>query len=59
MLHALTPGSPTENYYRFREDQNDGGYLEALVRTCQDVFAAYEALSENSWCIAGACSLLL
>ncbi|MFP3125022.1 tetraprenyl-beta-curcumene synthase family protein [Ectobacillus funiculus] len=37
MLHALTPGSPTENYYRFREDQNDGGYLEALVRTCQDV----------------------
>ncbi|MFD3448717.1 tetraprenyl-beta-curcumene synthase family protein [Microbacteriaceae bacterium 4G12] len=37
MLHALTPGSACNNYYRYREDQDDGGYLQALVQTCQDV----------------------
>ncbi|MFX3623700.1 MAG: tetraprenyl-beta-curcumene synthase family protein [Ectobacillus sp.] len=37
MLHALKPGSMPENYYRYREDQDDGGYLQALVETCQDV----------------------
>ncbi len=25
------------NYYRYREDQDDGGYLQALVTTCQSV----------------------
>jgi len=37
MLHALTPGTAGVNYYRFRNEQNDGGYLLALVRTCQDM----------------------
>jgi tetraprenyl-beta-curcumene synthase len=37
MLHALSPNMRAENYYKFREDQNDGGYLQALVETCQDV----------------------
>ncbi|WP_017756179.1 tetraprenyl-beta-curcumene synthase family protein [Calidifontibacillus oryziterrae] len=37
MLHALTPGAGTANYYRFREEQDDGGYLEALVKTCQGI----------------------
>ncbi len=37
MLHALTPGSETVNYYRFRDEQDDGGYLAALVKTCQNV----------------------
>jgi tetraprenyl-beta-curcumene synthase len=35
MGHALTPGAPLENYYRFRNEQDDGGYLSALVKTCQ------------------------
>lgn len=40
MLHqsmedALTPGVPIKNYYQFRQDQEDGGYLAALVVTCQ------------------------
>jgi tetraprenyl-beta-curcumene synthase len=35
MRHALTPGASTENYYRFRDEQDDGGYLTALVKTCQ------------------------
>ena len=27
MFHALTPGTECVNYYRFREEQDDGGYL--------------------------------
>jgi tetraprenyl-beta-curcumene synthase len=37
MLHALTPEALPENYYRLREEQDDGGYLTELVQTCQDV----------------------
>ncbi|MFC3884749.1 tetraprenyl-beta-curcumene synthase family protein [Bacillus songklensis] len=37
MPHALQPHANLNNYYRFREDQEDGGYLHALVKTCQDV----------------------
>ncbi len=39
MLHALTPGTDCVNYYRFREEQDDGGYLANLVRTCQSILA--------------------
>ncbi|WP_270179655.1 tetraprenyl-beta-curcumene synthase family protein [Alkalihalobacillus sp. CinArs1] len=38
MIHALSPKVElTYNYYRYREEQDDGGYLKALVKTCQDV----------------------
>jgi len=37
MLHALTPDAPLTAYYRFRQEQDDGGYLAALVQTCRDV----------------------
>lgn len=37
MLHALTPGKAPVNYYRYREDQDDGGYLNELVETCQTI----------------------
>jgi len=37
MLHALTPEARIAAYYRFREEQDDGGYLAALVATCQEV----------------------
>ena len=40
MLHALTPDTPLSSYYRFRQDQDDGGYLAALVTTCQEVLHA-------------------
>lgn len=39
MLHALEPGAELVNYYSFRKEQNDGGYLHELVRTCQAVLA--------------------
>lgn len=33
---SLTPGSHTMNYYQYREDQEDNGYLMELVKTCQN-----------------------
>ncbi|MFY4774488.1 tetraprenyl-beta-curcumene synthase family protein [Metabacillus sp. RGM 3146] len=42
MLHqsmpdALTCGAETKNFYQFRTEQNDGGYLNDLVSTCQRI----------------------
>jgi tetraprenyl-beta-curcumene synthase len=36
-LHALTPNAESINYYQFRQEQDDGGYLIKLVKTCQDI----------------------
>lgn len=35
MSHALTPDAVHSDYYRFRAQQDDGGYLQDLVETCQ------------------------
>jgi tetraprenyl-beta-curcumene synthase len=48
MGDALTPGAKGRNYYRFRKEQNDGGYLQKLVDECQSVIAelkGYEKIS--------------
>jgi len=37
MLHALTPHRAATDYYRFRRERDDGGYLTELVKTCQDI----------------------
>lgn len=50
MRDALTPGSSPGDYYRLRADRDDGGYLAALVATCQEVLAAlpaYEAIGPH------------
>lgn len=39
IFHALIPGAEMPNYYRFRDDQDDGGYLKSLVGTCQNVLS--------------------
>ncbi|MCM2604720.1 tetraprenyl-beta-curcumene synthase family protein [Rossellomorea marisflavi] len=47
MRDSLDVGAEPVNYYALREDQDDGGYLEALVRTCQGVLKDlrnYEAI---------------
>lgn len=36
-LDALTPDAKGINYYQFRQEQEDGGYLRQLVKTCQNV----------------------
>ncbi|WP_066327787.1 tetraprenyl-beta-curcumene synthase family protein [Anoxybacteroides amylolyticum] len=37
MPDALCIDAVPTNYYRYRSEQNDGGYLHELVYTCQDV----------------------
>ncbi|MGM9986824.1 MAG: tetraprenyl-beta-curcumene synthase family protein [Bacillaceae bacterium] len=37
MLHSIQPDHDLANYYRYREDDDDNGYLKDLVLTCQRV----------------------
>lgn len=49
MLDALTPGALPKDYYQYRNEQDDGGYLQALVKTCQEVLSCiphYENIYE-------------
>jgi tetraprenyl-beta-curcumene synthase len=46
IIQALTPGISSTNYYRFRQRQDDDGYLSALVRTCQDILGKIPAYSK-------------
>ncbi|MEB3308942.1 MAG: tetraprenyl-beta-curcumene synthase family protein [Snowella sp.] len=39
LIHALNPQEKVTNYYRFRADQADNGYLKQLVITCQKVLS--------------------
>ncbi|WP_096189816.1 tetraprenyl-beta-curcumene synthase family protein [Evansella halocellulosilytica] len=45
MPDALTPGESVKDYYRFREHKDDGGYLNSLVKTCQDSLASFPSYS--------------
>ena len=50
MRHALTPGAGLDDYYRFRDGRDDGGYLSGLVKVCQQVLAglpAYEVVAPH------------
>ncbi|RKP54289.1 tetraprenyl-beta-curcumene synthase family protein [Cohnella endophytica] len=40
MLDAVTPEAQTVNYYELRDEQEDGGYLAALVAQCRSSIAA-------------------
>lgn len=47
MVHALSPDlEPDKNYYRYRQEQDDGGYLQSLVETCQRVVSDLPNLEE-------------
>ncbi|MEK8126356.1 tetraprenyl-beta-curcumene synthase family protein [Paenibacillus filicis] len=35
MLDAVDPAEPLHDYYEFREEREDAGYLNELVKTCQ------------------------
>ncbi|TFE30747.1 tetraprenyl-beta-curcumene synthase family protein [Cohnella luojiensis] len=43
MLDAVTPEAQVLNYYALREEQDDGGYLAALVAQCRDSIAQLPA----------------
>ncbi|SMG53591.1 tetraprenyl-beta-curcumene synthase [Paenibacillus aquistagni] len=46
MLDAVQPERPLTNYYALREEQDDGGYLHALVMTCRDSIEKLEAYDQ-------------
>ncbi|MFC5469491.1 tetraprenyl-beta-curcumene synthase family protein [Cohnella suwonensis] len=39
MIDAVTPGAEPANYYALREEQDDGGYLNALAAKCRESIA--------------------
>src|SRR5690625_1058699 len=45
MVDALTPTNPIQHYYALRAEQDDGGYLADLVRTCQSVLRKLDQYS--------------
>ncbi|MFC0562047.1 tetraprenyl-beta-curcumene synthase family protein [Halalkalibacter alkalisediminis] len=46
LLDALTPGASLKNYYQYRQEQEDGGYLHALVKTCQDILITFPSFEK-------------
>jgi tetraprenyl-beta-curcumene synthase len=40
MADALSPGTTTRDYYRFRKERDDGGYLTRLVEECRSLLSA-------------------
>ena len=42
MEDALNPETELRNYYRFRSNRDDGGYLRSLVKNCQKVLSDLE-----------------
>lgn len=55
MLDALTPGATHQDYYKYREEKEDGGYLDALVTECQQFLQQhphYEEMKEELYQLA-------
>ncbi|PYZ93972.1 tetraprenyl-beta-curcumene synthase [Salipaludibacillus keqinensis] len=51
MPDALTEGAKVRDYYRFRDEKDDGGYLTSLVKTCQECighFPSYPAVQQET-----------
>ncbi len=46
MADALTPGTRSGDYYAYRAERLDGGYLADLVATCQEVLGRLPALPQ-------------
>jgi len=51
VFHALTPNAENihnSSYYHFRKEQEDGGYLQELVKTCQTILQGLPSYSKIS-----------
>jgi tetraprenyl-beta-curcumene synthase len=48
MLDAVDPEAPIHDYYEYRDEQDDGGYLKQLVNMCQswiDLLPGYDQVA--------------
>ncbi|MCL6515679.1 MAG: tetraprenyl-beta-curcumene synthase family protein [Alicyclobacillus sp.] len=61
MRDAVQPGAPPRAYYRLRGNPDDGGYLAALVRTCQETLTRLPGhrriLEVTRWLVDRYCEL--
>lgn len=51
MTDALSPENERQPYYQYRSDQDDGGYLDELVQTCQGILRQseqYQAVQKHT-----------
>jgi tetraprenyl-beta-curcumene synthase len=46
MSDALTVNAPLHDYYHYRSEKDDGGYLSELVKTCQTCILSFPAYKE-------------
>ncbi len=46
MRDTVSIETSSKNYYRFREDQDDGGYLQELVSVCQEMLQKSKYLKQ-------------
>jgi tetraprenyl-beta-curcumene synthase len=52
MLDAVNPAEPLHEYYAFRTEYEDGGYLNELVKTCQAslrMLPSYAMVADDVW----------
>ncbi len=45
LVTALTPGASLEDYYKFRNEKDDGGFLQSLIETCQEILATFPSFA--------------
>jgi len=46
MLDAVDPSAPVHDYYEYRTEREDGGYLNQLVRACQSLISLLPAFDK-------------
>ncbi|WP_430784657.1 tetraprenyl-beta-curcumene synthase family protein [Virgibacillus flavescens] len=57
MIDALTPSNTIKNYYELRIEQDDGGYLNDLVKTCQKILKNAEGFDAIQVFLGELCGL--
>jgi tetraprenyl-beta-curcumene synthase len=54
LAEALLPDRPLSDYYRYQDNENDGGYARALVETCRRVVRTLPSVSRSRQVLARA-----
>lgn len=57
MIDALTPNNDVKNYYESRVEQDDGGYLTDLVKTCQNTVGDTKGYGDIQGLLVKLCGL--
>ena len=55
MMDALSIDASLKDYYRFREEKNDGNYLNELVLTCRETLSKLDNYGKIKGCLRELC----